>query len=57
MLLGAAHHEHDARISSVSFSRDEPFSLAAFQDFVASRLRSCSGVLRAKGVVWFQESR
>ncbi|BBM99520.1 hypothetical protein MPTK1_1g21820 [Marchantia polymorpha subsp. ruderalis] len=53
----SSHHEHDARISSVSFSRDEPFSLAAFQDFVASRLRSCSGVLRAKGVVWFQESR
>ncbi|KAL2653237.1 hypothetical protein R1flu_021365 [Riccia fluitans] len=50
-------HEHDGRISSFSFCRDEPFSLAAFQDFVASRLRSCTGLLRVKGLVWFEESR
>jgi hypothetical protein len=50
-------HEHDSRISSVAFCSDVPVSLVAFQDFAVSELRSAKSLLRAKGVVCFEETR
>lgn len=55
--LSVQQHEHDPQIVSRRFSSYAPVSLAAFQDFVVYQLRSAQGLLRAKGVVCFEESR
>ncbi|CAM6094767.1 unnamed protein product [Calypogeia fissa] len=56
--LGVLHeHEHDPQVVSRRFSSHVPMCLAAFQDFVVCQLRSSHALLRAKGVVWFEESR
>ncbi len=61
------HHEHDGQehphshhlendgFVSVSFQSDQPFTLKGFQDFLDFHLPD--DVFRAKGLLWFQESR
>jgi G3E family GTPase len=52
------HHHHSDHLAnegfvSVSFTRDRPFSLPKFQDFLD---HLPSNVFRGKGILWFQES-
>lgn len=48
---------HGISFSSVTFESDVPLSLALFQSRVLARMSSASGLLRAKGIIWFAEDR
>jgi len=51
---GSADHLAIAGYTSLSFSSDGPFALRKFQNFLDNQLPS--GVFRAKGILWFNES-
>eukprot|EP00850_Spirogloea_muscicola_P023367 SM000351S13218 [mRNA] locus=s351:23433:27034:- [translate_table: standard] len=53
-LQGAVHNDS---VTSVVYQSDHPLPLHAFQDFVLHELRPAHGLLRSKGVLWFQECR
>ncbi|MCM0593209.1 MAG: GTP-binding protein [Gloeotrichia echinulata IR180] len=55
------HHDHDHSdhlendgFTSISFQSEKPFSIKKFQYFLDNQLPS--GVFRAKGIMWFEES-
>lgn len=48
---------HGGSFSSTTFESDVPLSLAAFQSTILARMRHMSGLLRAKGILWFSEDR
>jgi len=50
----AADHLAIEGFTSLSFSSDGPFALRKFQNFLDNQLPS--GVFRAKGILWFNES-
>lgn len=50
-----SHHLENDGFVSVSFQSDQPFTLKGFQDFLDFHLPD--DVFRAKGILWFQESR
>jgi G3E family GTPase len=50
----AAEHLAIEGFTSLSFSSDGPFALRKFQNFLDNQLPS--GVFRAKGILWFNES-
>jgi G3E family GTPase len=54
------HHHHSNHLevdgfTSVSFQSDRPFAIKKFQNFLDNQLPS--DVFRAKGILWFDESR
>jgi G3E family GTPase len=54
-----AHHHHSNHLemdgfTSLSFSRDQPFSIRKFQYFLDNQLPPT--IFRAKGILWFEES-
>ncbi|XP_077250980.1 uncharacterized protein LOC143890258 [Tasmannia lanceolata] len=48
---------HVGTFSSFTFESEVPLSLALFQSIVMTRMRSMTGLLRAKGILWFAEDR
>ncbi|MGD1854096.1 MAG: CobW family GTP-binding protein [Leptolyngbyaceae cyanobacterium] len=50
----STQHLRNDGFMSVSFTGDRPFALNKFQEFLAYRLPT--NVLRAKGILWFEES-
>ncbi|GBG60429.1 hypothetical protein CBR_g5605 [Chara braunii] len=51
------HIHEELGFTSLVFKSDEPILLSAFQDFVRNGVLKTHGLLRAKGVLWFQEDR
>jgi G3E family GTPase len=54
------HHHHSDHLAvdgftSVSFQSDKPFAIKKFQNFLDNQLPA--SVFRAKGILWFDESR
>ncbi|KAL4191754.1 hypothetical protein AMTRI_Chr07g82200 [Amborella trichopoda] len=49
--------QEDKSFSSLTFESDLPLSLASFQSMVLRMMFGMPGLLRAKGVLWFEEDR
>ncbi|MFK0735518.1 MAG: CobW family GTP-binding protein [Gloeotrichia echinulata GP01] len=49
-----SHHLENDGFTSISFQSEKPFSIKKFQYFLDNQLPS--GVFRAKGIMWFDES-
>ncbi|XP_068669174.1 uncharacterized protein [Aristolochia californica] len=48
---------HAGNFSSFTFESEDPLSMSLFQSRVLTKLRNTNNLLRAKGILWFEEDR
>ncbi|KAG9447981.1 hypothetical protein H6P81_014109 [Aristolochia fimbriata] len=48
---------HERNFSSVSFDSEDPLLMSLFQSSVLATMRNTNNLLRAKGILWFEEDR